>query len=124
VGAVALFEFFVLSPLIVFTPHLARARRQGLADYGRLASRYVLEFDRKWIDGGAPQGEELIGSGDIQSLADLANSFDVVKGMRLVPFTMETVGQLAVATLVPVLPLMLTMISLEQLLERLIKIVF
>ena len=44
--------------------------------------------------------------------------------MRLVPFTMQTVVQLAVITLVPVVPLMLTMISLEQLLERLLKIVF
>jgi len=33
----------------------------------------------------------LIGSGDIQSLADLANSFDVVRNMRLVPFGMQAV---------------------------------
>ena len=44
--------------------------------------------------------------------------------MRLVPFTMQTVLQLAVTTLVPVVPLTLTMISLEELLERLLKIVF
>ena len=68
--------------------------------------------------------EPLIGSADIQSLADLGNSFEVVKGMRWVPFTMQTVLQLAVATLVPVVPLMLTMISLEELLERLLKVVF
>ena len=52
------------------------------------------------------------------------NSFEVVKGMRFVPFTVQTVLQLAVTTLLPVVPLMLTMISLEQLLERLLKIVF
>ena len=44
--------------------------------------------------------------------------------MRLAPFTMQTVLQLAVVTLLPVVPLMLTMISLEELLERLLKIVF
>jgi hypothetical protein len=44
--------------------------------------------------------------------------------MRWAPFTMSTVFQLAVTTLVPVLPLMLTMISLEELLDRLLKIVF
>ncbi len=32
--------------------------------------------------------------------------------------------QLAVTTLLPVLPLLLTMISLEELLDRLLKIVF
>lgn len=40
------------------------------------------------------------------------------------PFTLQTVLQLAVATLLPVLPLMLTMISLEELLKRLLKLVF
>lgn len=68
--------------------------------------------------------EPLVGSADIQSLADLANSFDVVNTMRLVPFTLSTVLHLAVTTLVPVLPLALTMISLDELLDRLLQLVF
>ena len=72
--------------------------------------------------GGAPAGEPLIGSADIQSLADLGNSFEVIKDMRLVPFNLQTVLQLAVITLLPVLPLTLTMISLEELLDRLLKV--
>jgi hypothetical protein len=44
--------------------------------------------------------------------------------MRLVPFTRQTVVQLAVLTLAPVGPLLLTMMPLEQLLERMLKIVF
>ena len=40
------------------------------------------------------------------------------------PFTSQTVLQLAIATLAPVLPLTLTLISLEELLERLLKIIF
>jgi hypothetical protein len=72
----------------------------------------------------SPPDEPLVGSADIQSLADLGNSFEVVKGMRFVPFTLQTVLQLAVATLLPVLPLTLTMISLEELLGRLLKLVF
>jgi hypothetical protein len=35
----------------------------------------------------------------------LGNSFEVVRGMRMVPFTLQTVVQLAVATLLPVVPL-------------------
>ena len=65
--------------------------------------------------------EALLGSADIQSLADLGNSFEVVRGMRSVPFTKEAVVQLAVLTLLPLLPLMLTMISFEELLEPLLK---
>ena len=124
IGLVAVMVFAILGPLLVFGPKLAAAKRAGLREYGTLAQRYVREFDHKWLRGGAPADEPLIGSADIQSLADLGNSFEVVKGMRLVPFTMQTVLQLAVATLLPVVPLLLTMISLEELLARLLKLVF
>ena len=40
------------------------------------------------------------------------------------PFTIPTVFHLAVVTLLPVLPLMLTIIPLEELLDRLLRIVF
>ena len=123
-GLVFFFVLFILSPLLVFTPHLARAKRQGLRDYGRLASRYVQEFEGKWIDGDAPQGEELIGSADIQSLADLGNSFEVVQEMRVVPFGLKDITRLAAATAAPLLPFALTIISLEELVTRLIKILF
>jgi hypothetical protein len=124
VGLAALAVFAVLGPLLVFAPQLEAAKRAGLREYGTLAQRYVRAFDQKWLRGGAPADEPFIGSADIQSLADLGNSFEVVKGMRFVPFTLQTVLQLAVVTLLPVLPLTLTMISLEELLGRLLKLVF
>jgi hypothetical protein len=124
VGLVALMLLAVLGPLLVFAPTLAAAKRTGLGEYGALAQRYVREFDRKWLRGGAPADEPLVGSADIQSLADLGNSFEVVKSMRLAPFTLQTVLQLAVVTLAPVVPLTLTMISLEELLTQAIRTVF
>ena len=72
----------VLGPLLVFAPQLAQAKRVGLREYGALAERYVREFDSKWLRRGAPD-EQLMGSGDIQSLADLSNSFEVVRTMRI-----------------------------------------
>jgi hypothetical protein len=121
---VAFLLLVVLGPLLLFMPHLARARRVGLREYGTLAQRYVREFDDKWLRGGAPAGEPLVGSADIQSLADLGNSFEIVQRMRVVPFTRDVVLRLAVITLVPVAPLLLTMVSLEELLKRLLQIVF
>jgi len=110
--------------LLVFIPVLANAKRVGLREYGSLAQRYVQGFDEKWLRGGAPAGESFVGSGDIQSLADLNNSFEVVRGMRSLPITKEAVLRLAVFTLLPLLPLLLTMLSLEELLGRLLKVVF
>lgn len=124
VAVVGALVFVVLCPLIVFGGQLSRARRAGLSEYGVLAQRYVKEFDAKWIRGARDPAEPLVGSADVQSLADLANSYDVIRTMRIVPFSKETVFQLGVVTLVPLLPLMLTMISLEELLKRLLTAVF
>jgi hypothetical protein len=123
-GFVALFVVIVLSPLVVFNPQLARAKRKGLRDYGGLGSQYVQRFDEKWIQGGAPKEEELLGTGDIQSLADLGNSYAVVQQMRLVPFGLRDVLRLGATAGAPLLPLGLTVFSLEELLTRLIKILF
>jgi hypothetical protein len=116
--------FLVVGPLIVFAPQLAQARRTGLREYGTLAQRYIREFDTKWVRGGAPAGESVLGSGDIQSLADLGNSFAVVQEMRVVPITKQAIFQLAVAAVAPVAPLLLTLMPLEALLSKLFGIIF
>ncbi len=122
VAAVVFFLLLVLGPLCVFAPRLAQAKRQGLLEYGSLASRYVDGFDQKWLRGCAPRDEQLVGSGDIQSLNDLAGSFEVVHSMRPFPFDKTVALQTAIAVLLPVLPLALTMISLEDLVKRLLGI--
>lgn len=121
---VALLLCLVFGPFLVFTTQLAEAKRKGNREYGTLANRYVREFDVKWLRGGAPNGEPLVGSGDIQSLADLSNSFEVVRTMRVTPITKEAILQLVSATLAPVVPLALTMMPLEELLKKLIGIMF
>jgi hypothetical protein len=124
VGLVLIAVFVVLGPLLVFLPHLARLKRTALREYGTFAQRYVREFDQKWLRGGADTSEPLLGSADIQSLADLGNSYEVVRQLRPVPFTGQTFIQLALVTLLPILPLALTMISLNELLKRLLKVLF
>jgi hypothetical protein len=125
VSIISLAGFFVLmilGPLTMFTAQLTRTRLSGLGEYGTLATTYVANFDEKWIRGG-PKGK-LLGTTDIQSLADLANIYAVVSEMRQVPFTRKDIVRLAVATVLPILPLLLTIMPLEELLTRLIKTIF
>jgi len=124
IGGVLLLLLIVLGPLFVFSPRLMRAKRAGLREYGRLASRYITEFDRKWVRGSATADEPLLGSGDIQSLADLGNSFQVISDIRPFLFGRDAVIQLVVLTLLPVAPLVLTMIPLEELIRRLVGAAF
>jgi len=75
IGVVVVFMLcLTLGPPLVFAPQLARTKRMGTIRYGTLAERYVRAFDTKWLDGGAAADEQLVGSADIQSLADLSNS--------------------------------------------------
>ena len=108
----------VLAPLFFFVTQLADAKRTGLREYGIVASRYVADFRRKWIEGHSAKDESLVGTADIQSLADLSNSFEVVREMGLVPFGRATVLRLALLTALPLAPLTLTMIPLEELIDR------
>ena len=121
---VVLLLCLVLGPLLVFAPQLARAKQVGLREYGALAQRYVREFDAKWLRAGAPEGEPFVGSGDIQSLADLGNSFAVVQEMRAAPVTRNAVFQITGAVLAPIAPLALTMMPLEELLKQLFGLLF
>ena len=120
VGGVLFLMMITLGPMLVFSPSLMRAKRTGLREYGILASRYISEFDLKWVRHGATDDEQLIGSGDIQSLADLGNSFQVIREIKPFPFGRDTVIQLVVITLLPVSPLVLTMIPLDELIKKLI----
>jgi len=121
-GSEVFFVVAILGPLVMFTPGMARAKRKGLADYGLLAQRYVESFEQKWVLG--HPAEQLLGSADIQSLADLGNSYAVVNEMRSIPFGLQDITRLAVATAAPLLPLMLTIFSPEELIMRVIKVVF
>ncbi len=118
----AVIVFVIVGPLLVFMMPLAAAKRTGLREYHQLSRRYVDEFHEKWLRGPKPRDEPLVGSADIQSLADLGNSFETVRSMSVVPITRAAVIQLVIAVLLPIIPLLLTLISLEELLKRFVKV--
>ena len=122
-GFIAFFVLVVVAPLLMFSIQMARARRKGLADYGLLAQRYVESFDQKWVRESLPSAE-LLGTGDIQSLADLGNSYQVIREMRIVPFGLQDISRLAIATAAPLSPLLLTIFSFEELMIRIFKVIF
>ena len=123
---VAFFVLAILGPLLMFTPGMARAKRKGLREYGLLAQRYVEGFEKKWIrlESSSSSSDELLGAADIQSLADLDGSYTLVREMRSVPFGLQDISRLAAASAVPMLPLLLTVFSPDELMLRIIKVIF
>jgi hypothetical protein len=110
----------VLGPLLTFIPVLVRTKQVGLREYGALAQAYVRQFDTKWLREIAPS-DPLLGSSDIQSLADMGNSYAVIADMRPLPVSRAVIVGLSLVTVAPIAPLILTLISIHQLLALLLK---
>jgi len=110
-----------LSPLLFFTNKLWACRVKGLSDYMEFAAGYVDGFARKWIGQDPAHGNDPLGTPDLQSLADLNNSVNVVRNMRLVPGSRRLLASMAIAALLPMLPLLLLKYPVTELIEKLFK---
>ena len=121
VGIPVLFLAWMLTPMLFFMPHLFRARNRGKMEYGQLAARYTRRFEDRWLAPGDSPGAELLGSQDIQSLADLANSYAVVDGMRPIPLTLGSVRPLLLAAAVAMIPALEAEIPLKELLLTVLR---
>jgi hypothetical protein len=119
-GILIFLLLLVLVPLTFFGGRLLYAKRRALREYGNVASVYVRDFREKWLEGQNPEGEQLLGTGDIQSLADLGNSFAVTDETRLVPFSKEDAFWLAILLATPLLPLLLFVFPLEEMVALLL----
>jgi hypothetical protein len=112
----------VIAPLTVFSGMLFDLKLRGLHQYGTLATTYTGSFHRKWIQHRNPQNEPLLGTGDIQSLADLGNSFGFIDKMKLLPLDLTTVLHLVLAGLLPLTTLLLAVMPFKEILKLIFKI--
>jgi len=107
-----------LGPLLVFTDKLWAGRTNGVALYMDLAARYVTEFEARWTRPGIPADQPLLGTADIQSLADLANAVNVVKGIRWITIGPRLLTIMTFAAVVPLTPLLLFRYPVAELAQK------
>lgn len=124
IGYLVIVPLVLLAPLLVFSPKLWVAKQKGLQEYSALAGEYTQAFHSKWIRKGAGEGEVLLGSADIQSLADMGNSFGFVRNMRTFPIDRNGLLPIVVATALPMLPLLLTVYPFDELVLKVIGLMF
>lgn len=111
----------VLVPLVFFIFVMARDKRIGTYKYGIMASHFVNMFYNKWIDK-ASYEKSALGAADIQSLADLSNSFTATRDMNVIPFSFRNVLQLFLLVVLPLLPLVFTLIPIVDIVRGVVKI--
>ena len=112
----------IVLPLMVFSVRLFHTKRIGLHQYGTLATTYTGLFQKKWIDHDNPENEPLLGTGDIQSLADLGNSFGFIEKMKPLPIDLITLLHLVVASLLPTVFLLFAVMPLKDVIKLLFKV--
>jgi hypothetical protein len=112
----------VVGPLLLFTRVLFKTKHAGLLQYGTLATAYTGSFHQKWIKHHDPEREPLLGTSDIQSLADLGNSYAFIEKMKPLPVDLPTLLHLVIASLLPLTPLLLSVMPLTDILKLLLKL--
>ena len=109
-------------PLMVFAPKLFRLKQDGLFRYGTLASEYTQAFDNKWVNNTNTAEDALLGTEDIQSLADLGNSYELVRKMRVFPIELSDFIGIALPGIIPALPLVATVMPVGEILKGMLRL--
>ena len=111
------------APLLLFVPNLLALKQRGLMEYGTLGSEYTQAFYRRWVGKTEPTEEPLLGTGDIQSLADLGNSFEIIRKMRILPVELSDFIAFVLPGLIPALPLAATVMPMGEIVKDLLKLI-
>ncbi|SEM44663.1 hypothetical protein SAMN04488103_101179 [Gemmobacter aquatilis] len=111
----------VCGPLLLLVSPLFRCRRRGMIDFSALANAYSVKFQQRWIGPAKPDLSELLGTGDIQSLADLATGYENVRTMRVLPVTNTLLFLILCAAAVPHAPLLLMKYPMTDLISGLVQ---
>ncbi len=111
-----------VAPLAMFYNTLWICRITGVREYMAMASRYAIAFDRKWVHAELASGESQLGTPDLQSLADLTNSVNVVRHMQVIPLGQRQLTQLTASGIAPFLPLFLLKYPVNEMIAKLFEL--
>ena len=118
---IVLMLLLFLGPLFMFAPILLRTRRKGLHEYSTLACKLGRLYEQKWVKGNTPAHESLLSTPDNTSLANYSRDYELVDRMRVFPFEPRTAVALVLAGLIPMLPLLATVMPIEEIFKLVLK---
>ena len=109
-----------LSPLLYFSSKLGKLKLKGIMIYSTLTHKYSNLFEDKWIRGNNIKDDEsILGSGDVQSLADIGAAYEVVENIRVLPITLNIFLFMLIMIALPFIPLLFLKFNIVEILEGL-----
>ena len=121
VALIVIMLLLFLAPLFMFAPALLRTRRKALHEYSTLACMLGRLYDRKWVQATTPAAESILSTSDNASLANYSRDYELVDRMRVFPFAPRTAVGLALAGLVPMVPLLATVMPMQEIFKLVLK---
>lgn len=110
-----------VAPLLVFTPSLLYLRLRGIFSQGALCHELSEMFAAKWITARKKDEQPILSSADPSALADLNSSYETVASMTPVVFDKQFVIAFLLSVCLPALPLVATVIPLQDLFMQIMK---
>lgn len=107
------------APVLVFSPRLLEARRQGIFEYGALARRVGVLMERKWTQRGSVVDGEALSAPDFSATTDLYSVAANAYAMNIVPVALVSLALLIGGSLAPFVPAVLMSMSPEAILDKL-----
>lgn len=111
----------LLAPLLLLTPKLAALKRNSLLAYGALGTDTAEEFENRWLGRARRDAAPILNAGDSSALADLTAVYTTANRMGTVPVQRWILLQFVGATALPLLPLVLLVMPMDELLQKLLS---
>jgi hypothetical protein len=109
-------------PLMMLSGHLLRAWQRGTLQYSALAGRLGRQFEDKFFRSGATIDASALELPDFSTTTDLYQVASNVYEVRLVPFSIASLGILVAMTLIPFLAIALMFIPFDVIVEEIAKL--
>jgi hypothetical protein len=119
VALVVIIVLFALGPLVFFAAPLAALRHRGILEYGILGQKSSTAFHAKWILHGVGEQTEFLHALDSSVLSSYGVNYNQIEGLKPFPSDRIALYALAVATVIPALPVVLAELPLTVVLKEL-----
>ncbi len=110
----------LLCPPLFFSPALFRTWQRGVFRYGDLARRVGQRFEARWLSADRTIDDDTLGVPDFSTTTDLYGIVGNVYAMRLVLVDLRIAATLALAACVPFIPIWISAIPAQTLIDHLV----
>jgi hypothetical protein len=121
-GVLAFVLAFVLAPFTSFMPNLRKLRERGMFQYDALGHAMGELFERKWLNTSRPPTPAMLDAPDFSSAIDLYSTIGNTHQISYFPVGMRAMRELVIVTLLPFIPVVLSLVPFETIVSSAAKL--